>query len=67
MATVTIPDLDDNKLCHKGARRWCRKNGVDWSKLISVGIDESELSHIDDCMLHKAINSARIRELNDGR
>lgn len=47
------------RICLKGARRWSASQGYSWSDFVKHGIPVSELEHIDNAFLQRAIAAAR--------
>ena len=49
--------------CARGARTWCRANGIDWARMVKTGIPASELAATGDAIALKVIAFA---ETNHG-
>lgn len=54
------------KMCNRGAREFFARHGLNWQSFIEHGIDDSELSHIDDAMMQQVIERARERTARGG-
>jgi hypothetical protein len=67
MTRLTVDDARKAGFCCKGQRKWAKRVGIDMHAFVRDGIDVSELGHINDAKLTKAISIARTRELTDGR
>lgn len=64
---VTHADMLACRFCNRGSRAFCLRHGLNWQTFVQQGIDDSELSHIDDAMLNEVIAYARKRqEVNNG-
>lgn len=64
---ITHADMLAFGMCNRGARPFCLRHGINWMSFIQHGIDESEVAHIDDAMLHELIEFVRKRhEVNNG-
>lgn len=57
---ITVQDVKAAGFCiNLGARRWCAAHGVDFRKFVTLGIDDSELTDINDAMLERVKQEAR--------
>ena len=66
MTILTVVDARKAGFCCKGQRRWAERVGIDMHSFVRDGIDVSDLGHIDDAKLDKAIEMALAREAADG-
>lgn len=47
--------------CNKGLRNFCLRYNLDWDRFVTDGLPFSELSHIDDSMLHDLLRHSEGR------
>lgn len=66
MTVVTIHDCRKLGFCMRSVRPWFANHGLDFREFVRNGIDSSEIEHIDDAMMRRAIAEAERREA-DGR
>lgn len=64
-ARVTSDTLRRGGICLFGAKRACKRFGLDFRKLITVGYGVDEIEHIDDVTVQRLI--ALAKEDADGR
>lgn len=63
---ISIGDIQRSGYCVRGARRWCRDNGVDFRRLVKEGLPISELEQFDDEIVRIVIAKKKA-EISDGR
>lgn len=51
-------DLAAISFCNRGARAFFKRHGLNWQSFIQHGIDDSELTGIDDEMMKQVIARA---------
>lgn len=63
---LTARDAKNAGMCLSGQKRFCEAHDIDFRRFLQHGVDVSELEHIDDANLTKAIELAKQREQRDG-
>jgi hypothetical protein len=67
MIYITIQDVPCDQACRRGARLFCEKHNIDWSRfLFGGGIPVDEVAHIDDAYLKRFIENATKRANQNG-
>lgn len=59
---VTHRDLRALKYCNKGARQFFERHGLDWSKFVKEGLDETVFLKTGDAMAIALVEFARERQ-----
>lgn len=47
------------RLCIRGAREWCRRNGIDFMQFMRSGVPASQLEQTGDALAMIAVERAR--------
>ena len=58
---ITMRDVRAAKMCSRGARVFCVRNGLDWSEFIKHGIDAKVIEATGDSMAIQLVEVARER------
>lgn len=58
---VTLRDMRACKICSPGAREFCKRHNINWTKFITEGIPEEVLIATGDAMAMKMVEAARGR------
>ncbi|CAM5384217.1 hypothetical protein [Rhodanobacter lindaniclasticus] len=53
--------------CRGGARRWAKRNGIDWSQFRHQGVDEAVLLAIGDAFALAVVRNAHDMEAGHGQ
>ena len=59
---ITMRHIRKAKMCSHGAREFCRTYGIDWSKFLSKGVDESVILNTGDAAGRRVVDVAHGRK-----
>lgn len=58
---ITMRDVRAAKMCSRGARVFCARNGLDWAEFIKHGLDAKVIEATGDAMAKQLVEVARER------
>lgn len=61
MILIWPADLSSLGYCHRGARAWFARHGLDWADFVRNGIDIDKIEAIDDAMAARLAAFVRAR------
>lgn len=58
---VRVDDLAELGYCHRGARRWFARHGLDWARFVQMGLPVETIEATGDAMARRLADHVRAK------